>query len=68
MNLSWTDLYVVKRVKFHKIMQLSESLIGILEVECGVGRLRVIEDVKVCKISLFVCFTWNTFKINHTFV
>lgn len=41
-------------------MQLSESLIGILEVECGVGRLWVIEDVKVCKFSLFVGFTWNT--------
>lgn len=48
-------LYVVKCVELHEIMQLSEGLVGILEVKGGVWGFWVIKDVKVSK--LFFCFS-----------
>lgn len=48
-------LYVVKCVELHEVMQLSEGLVGILEVKGGVWCFWVIKDVIVSK--LFVRFS-----------
>lgn len=58
----WFLLYldVVECVKLHEVVQLPESLVGILEVEGGIRRVGIVEDVKVGKLLVLLSLSGNS--------
>lgn len=53
-------LDVVECIELHEVVQLPESLVGILEVESGIRRVGIIEDVKVGKLLVLFGLSGNS--------
>lgn len=55
-----THLQVVEGVELHQIVKPDEGLVGVLEIERGKRRFRIVKDVKICKILLLLRLPRNT--------